>query len=81
MDGHGLEDEEVEGRRQLRCLPIMGRINKQPQAGPSGPQRGRVRPWWNSGVSPVSHALPKAFFDRLRLVSMFDTRRHLQRHS
>jgi RNA-directed DNA polymerase len=38
-------------------------------------------PWWNSGASHMNHAFPKAFFDRLRLVSMIDTCRYLQRHS
>jgi len=41
----------------------------------------RVRAaWWNSGASHMNHAFPKAFFDRLRLVSMFDASRYLQRH-
>lgn len=38
-------------------------------------------PWWNSGTSHMNHAFPKVFFDRLRLVSMLDTSRYLQRHS
>ena len=38
-------------------------------------------PWWNSGASHMNHAFPKAFFDRWQLVSLWDTRRSLQRHS
>ncbi|MFA6229515.1 MAG: group II intron reverse transcriptase/maturase [Rhodanobacter sp.] len=38
-------------------------------------------PWWNNGASHMNQAFPKAFFDRLRLVSMIDTSRYLQRHS
>jgi RNA-directed DNA polymerase len=38
-------------------------------------------PWWNSGASHMNHAFPKRFFDRLRLVSLVDSSRHLQRHS
>lgn len=39
-------------------------------------QRG---PWWNSGASHMHYAFPKAFFDRLGLVSLVDTTRRLQR--
>jgi group II intron reverse transcriptase/maturase len=38
-------------------------------------QRG---PWWNSGASHMNQAFPKAFFDRLGLVSLLDTMRRLQ---
>jgi RNA-directed DNA polymerase len=38
-------------------------------------------PWWNSGASHMNHAFPKRFFDRLRLVSLADSSRRLQRHS
>jgi len=39
-------------------------------------QRGA---WWNSGASHMNQAYPKAFFDRLGLVSLLDTTRRLQR--
>jgi RNA-directed DNA polymerase len=32
-------------------------------------------PWWNSGASHMNQALPKAYFDRLGLVSLRDTTR------
>lgn len=37
-------------------------------------------PWWNSGAAHMNHAFPKAFFDRLGLVSLTDTSRYLQSH-
>ncbi|QAU23482.1 hypothetical protein EO087_05380 [Dyella sp. M7H15-1] len=36
-------------------------------------------PWWNAGASHMNHAFPKAFFDRLGLVSLASTARYLQR--
>jgi RNA-directed DNA polymerase len=38
-------------------------------------------PWWNSGASHMNAAFPKAFFDRLKLISLVDLTRQLQRHS
>lgn len=38
-------------------------------------QRG---PWWNSGASHMNTAFPKAFFDRLGLVSLLDTTQRLR---
>ena len=38
-------------------------------------QRG---PWWNAGARHMNAAFPKAFFDRLGLVSLLDTTRRLQ---
>lgn len=38
-------------------------------------------PWWNSGASHMNAAFPKAFFDRLGLVSLLDTVRRLPCHS
>ncbi|MDA3913245.1 group II intron reverse transcriptase/maturase [Oleiagrimonas sp.] len=35
-------------------------------------------PWWNSGASHMNAAFPKAWFDRLGLVSLLDTARRLQ---
>jgi group II intron reverse transcriptase/maturase len=38
-------------------------------------QRGA---WWNSGASHMNKAFKKAYFDRMRLVSLFDKTRNLQ---
>ena len=83
--------EEIDGwvRRKLRC--VLWRQWKRPytrarnliRAGllearafrSAFNQRG---PWWNSGASHMNHAFPKAYFDRLRLVSLLDTVRRLQ---
>jgi len=37
--------------------------------------------WWNAGASHMNHAFPKKFFDEMRLVSLLDRIRGLQRHS
>jgi RNA-directed DNA polymerase len=76
-------------RRKLRC--ILWRQWKQPatrnrnliKAGLSKERAWRSAsngrgPWWNSGASHLNAALPKAYFDRLGLVSVFDTVRRLQ---
>ena len=34
-------------------------------------------PWWNSGASHMNAAYPKAWFDRMGLVSLLDTRQRL----
>lgn len=34
--------------------------------------------WWNAGASHMNHAFPRAFFDRVGLVSLVDTRRRFQ---
>lgn len=34
-------------------------------------------PWWNGGASHMNHAYPKAWFDRMELVSLLDTQRRL----
>jgi RNA-directed DNA polymerase len=36
-------------------------------------------PWWNSGASHMNEAFPKAYFDRLGLVSLLDQQRRLLR--
>jgi len=36
-------------------------------------------PWWNSGASHMNEAFPKAYFDRLGLVSLLDQHRRLLR--
>lgn len=37
--------------------------------------------WWNAGASHMNQAFPKKFFDEMRLVSLLDRIRGLQRHS
>ena len=37
--------------------------------------------WWNAGASHMNHAFSKKFFDEMRLVSLLDRIRGLQRHS
>ena len=76
-------------RRKLRC--ILWRQWKRPatrnrnllKAGLSKERAWRSAsngrgPWWNSGASHMNAAFPKAFFDRLGLVSVLDTVRRLQ---
>lgn len=76
-------------RRKLRC--ILWRQWKRPatrnrnlmQAGLSKERAWRSAsngrgPWWNSGASHMNAAFPKVYFDRLGLVSVFDTVRRLQ---
>ena len=76
-------------RRRLRCLlwrQAQTRQRRTAMLRKQGLAEARAwhsghnghGPWWNSGASHMNHAFPKAFFDRLRLVSMFDTRRYLQ---
>ncbi|AWP23113.1 group II intron reverse transcriptase/maturase [Acidiferrobacter sp. SPIII_3] len=86
--------KELDGwlRRRLRCLlwrqaktrqrrTAMLRKRGLPEARAWHSGHNGQGPWWNSGASHMNHAFPKAFFDRLRLVSMSDTSRYLQRHS
>ena len=83
--------EELDGwlRRKLRC--ILWRQWKRPytraknlmKAGLTEERAWRSAcnqrgPWWNSGASHMNQAFPKAFFDRLGLVSLLDTTRRLQ---
>ena len=79
-------------RRRLRCLlwrhaktrqrrTAMLRKRGLPEARAWHSGHNGQGPWWNSGASHMNHAFPKAFFDRLGLVSMLDTSRYLQRHS
>lgn len=79
-------------RRRLRCLlwrqaktrqrrTAMLRKRGLPEARAWHSGHNGQGPWWNSGASHMNHAFPKAFFDRLRLVSILDTSRNLQRHS
>lgn len=76
-------------RRRLRCLlwrqaktrqRRTAMLRKQGLASARAWHSGHngQGPWWNSGASRMNHAFPKAFFDRLRLVSLMDTRRYLQ---
>lgn len=65
--------------RQRRTVMLRKRGLAEARAWHSG--HNGQGPWWNSGASHMNHAFPKAFFDRLRLVSMCDASRYLQRHS
>ena len=65
--------------RQRRTAMLRKQGLSEARAWHSG--RNGQGPWWNSGASHMNHAFPKAFFDRLRLVSILDTRRYLQSHS
>lgn len=86
--------KELDGwlRRRLRCLlwrqakmrqrrTAMLRQRGLPEARAWHSGHNGQGPWWNSGASHMNHAYPKAFFDRLGLVSMLDTSRRLQCHS
>lgn len=86
--------KELDGwlRRRLRCLlwrQAKTRQRRTAMLRKRGLSEARAwhsghngqGPWWNSGASHMNQSYPKAFFDRLRLVSMFDTSRYLQRHS
>lgn len=79
-------------RRRLRCLPWRQARTRQRRSAmrrKRGPAEARAwhsgrnghGPWWNSGASHMNHAFPHAFFNRLRLVSLLDSSRHLQCHS
>lgn len=85
---------EIDGwlRRRLRCL--LWRQAKTRQRRTQWLRKGGLSedrawrsarngqgPWWNSGASHMNAAFPKAFFDRLKLVSLVDQTRQLQRHS
>jgi len=86
--------KELDGwlRRRLRCL-LWRQAKTRQQRTAMLRKRGLAEarawrsghngqgPWWNSGASHMNHAFPKAFFDRLKLVSMIDNSRYLQRHS
>ena len=86
--------EELDGwlRRKLRC--ILWRQWRRPytrarnlmKAGLPVERAWRSAtngrgPWWNSGASHMNAAFPKAFFDRMGLVSLVDTVRRLPCHS
>lgn len=86
--------KELDGwlRRRLRCLIWRQAKTRQRRSTLLRRQglaedrawhsaRNGHGPWWNSGASHMNHAFPKAFFDRWQLVSIWDTRRYLQRHS
>lgn len=62
--------------RQRRTAMLRKRGLAEARAWHSG--HNGQGPWWNSGASHMNHAFPKAFFDRLGLVSMVDTSRCLQ---
>lgn len=84
--------KELDGwlRRRLRCLIWRQAKTRQRRTAilrKRGLAEGRAwhsghngqGPWWNSGASHMNQAFPKAFFDRLMLVSMVNNSRYLQR--
>jgi RNA-directed DNA polymerase len=84
--------KELDGwlRRRLRCLIWRQAKTRQRRTAilrKRGLSEGRAwhsghngqGPWWNSGASHMNQAFPKAFFDRLMLVSMVNNSRYLQR--
>lgn len=77
-------------RRRLRCL--LWRQWKRPKTrarhllaqglGPERAWRSSVNgrgPWWNAGASHMKQAFPNAYFQRLGLVSIYETAVRLQR--
>lgn len=79
-------------RRKLRCIlwrqwkRTRARARNLMQAGLPEERAWRSAtngrgPWWNSGASHMHAAFPKAYFDRLGLVSLLDTVRRLPCHS
>lgn len=79
-------------RRKLRCIlwrqwkRVYARARNLMKAGLSEERAWRSAtngrgPWWNSGASHMNAAFPKAFFDRMGLVSLVDTVRRLPCHS
>jgi group II intron reverse transcriptase/maturase len=83
--------EELDGwiRRKLRC--ILWRQWKRPYTRARNLMKAGLKeerafrsafnqrgPWWNSGARHMNAAFPKAFFDRLGLVSLLDTVRRFQ---
>jgi RNA-directed DNA polymerase len=85
---------ELDGwlRRRLRCL-IWRQAKTRQRRSTLLRKRGLAAkrawhsarngqgPWWNSGASHMNRAFPKAFFDWMQLVSVWDTSRYLQSHS
>ena len=76
-------------RRRLRCLlwrqwkRPLARARRLMRAGLTEERAWRSAtngrgPWWNSGASHMNAAFPKAYFDRLGLVSLQATVRRLQ---
>jgi RNA-directed DNA polymerase len=61
--------------RQRRTAMLRQRGLPEDRAWRSG--HNGQGPWWNAGASHMNAAFPKAFFDRLNLVSLTDTSRRL----
>lgn len=61
-------------RTRARCLMRRGLAESRACAS-AGNGRG---PWWNAGASHMNAAFPKAYFDRLGLVSLLDYQRRCQ---
>jgi RNA-directed DNA polymerase len=87
-----LEDLDGWLRRRLRCLLWRQAKTRQrrttllrqrglPESRAWHSGHNGQGPWWNAGASNMNAAFPKAFFDRMGLVALTDTHRHLQRHS
>ena len=84
--------EELDGwiRRRLRCIVwrqgkrVWPRVKLLKRHGLTEERAWRSAtngrgPWWNSGASHMNEAFPKAYFDRLGLVSLLDQHRRLLR--
>jgi len=84
--------EELDGwaRRKLRCIVwrqgkrVRPRVKLLRRHGLSEERAWRSAtngrgPWWSSGASHMNAAFPKAYFDRLGLVSLLDQHRRLLR--
>ncbi len=84
--------EELDGwiRRKLRCIVwrqgkrVWPRVKLLMRHGLAREQAWRSAtngrgPWWNSGASHMNEAFPKAYFDRLGLVSLLDQHRRTLR--
>jgi RNA-directed DNA polymerase len=84
--------EDLDGwiRRKLRC--VMWRQGKRvwrraqmlirrglPEERACRSATNGRGPWWNSGASHMNEAFPKAYFDRLGLVSLLDQQRRILR--
>lgn len=84
--------EELDGwiRRKLRCIVwrqgkrVWPRVRLLMRHGLSEERACRSAtngrgPWWNSGASHMNEAFPKAYSDRLGLVSLLDQQQRLAR--
>jgi len=92
LSAHRTAWKQLDGwlRRRLRCL-IWRQAKTRPRRTAILRKQGLAEarawhsghngqgPWWNSGASHMNQAFPKAYFDRLGLVSLTDPSHYLQR--